>query len=146
MATGRLYEDDLTRAFNLPYDVPANEYLNMESQKLSTSRDWAVWAPDLLERYDPDPVRYYLNAVAPEARDTDFTWQDFVRRNNDELVAAWGNLVNRMLGFAYRHFEGQVPSPAVLDAADRRTVCMLAGILRVADGLDRTHCDVVGEA
>ncbi len=119
MATGRLYEDDLTRAFNLPYDVPANEYLNMESQKLSTSRDWAVWAPDLLERYDPDPVRYYLNAIAPEARDTDFTWQDFVRRNNDELVAAWGNLVNRMLGFAYRHFEGQVPSPAVLDEMDR---------------------------
>ncbi len=119
MATGRLYEDDLTRAFNLPYDVPANEYLNMEGQKLSTSRNWAVWAPDLLERYDPDPVRYYLNAIAPETRDTDFTWQGFVRRNNDELVAAWGNLVNRMLGFAYRHFEGQVPSPAVLDDADR---------------------------
>ncbi len=119
MATGRLYEDDLTRAFNLPYDVPANEYLNMEGQKLSTSRNWAVWAPDLLERYDPDPVRYYLNAIAPETRDTDCTWQGFVRRNNDELVAAWGNLVNRMLGFAYRHFEGQVPSPAVLDDADR---------------------------
>jgi methionyl-tRNA synthetase len=119
MATGRLYEDDLTRAFNLPYDVPANEYLNMEGQKLSTSRNWAVWAPDLLERYDPDPVRYYLNAIAPETRDTDFTWQGFVRRNNDELVAAWGNLVNRMLGFAYRHFEGQVPSPAVLDDTDR---------------------------
>jgi methionyl-tRNA synthetase len=119
MATGRLYEDDLTRAFNLPYDVPANEYLNMEGQKLSTSRNWAVWAPDLLERYDPDPVRYYLNAIAPETRDTDFTWEGFVRRNNDELVAAWGNLVNRMLGFAYRHFEGQVPSPAVLDDADR---------------------------
>ena len=119
MATGSLYEDDPTRAFNLPYDVPANEYLNMEGQKLSTSRNWAVWAPDMLERYDPDPVRYYLNAIAPETRDTDFTWQDFVRRNNDELVAAWGNLVNRMLGFAYRHFEGQVPSPAVLDDTDR---------------------------
>ena len=119
MATGRLYEDDLTRAFNLPYDVPANEYLNMESQKISTSRNWAVWVPDLLERYDPDSVRYYLNAIAPETRDTDFTWQGFVRRNNDELVAAWGNLVNRMLGFAYGHFEGQVPSPAVLDDTDR---------------------------
>jgi methionyl-tRNA synthetase len=119
MATGRLYEDDLTRAFNLPYDVPANEYLNMESQKISTSRNWAVWAPGLLERYDPDSVRYYLNAIAPETRDTDFTWQGFVRRNNDELVAAWGNLVNRMLGFAYGHFEGQVPSPAVLDDTDR---------------------------
>ena len=119
MATGRLYEDDVTRAFNLPYDVPANEYLNMESRKLSTSRNWAVWAPDLLERYDSDPVRYYLNAIAPETRDTDFTWEGFVRRNNDELVAAWGNLVNRMLGFAYRHFDGQVPSPAVLDDTDR---------------------------
>jgi len=119
MATGRLYDDDPRHTFNLPYDVPANEYLNMESQKLSKSRNWAIWAPDLLSRYDPDPVRYYLSAIAPEARDTDFTWADFVRRNNDELVATWGNLVNRMLGFAYRHFEGRVPSPGALDDADR---------------------------
>ena len=119
MAVERLYEDDPGKKLNLPYDVPANEYLNMESQKLSTSRNWAIWAPDMLERYDPDPIRYYLTAIAPETRDTDFTWHDFVRRNNDELVATWGNLVNRMLSFAYRHFEGAVPQPGDLDDLDR---------------------------
>jgi methionyl-tRNA synthetase len=119
MATVRLYDDDPNHTFNLPYDVPANEYLNMESQKLSKSRNWAIWAPDLLSRYDPDAIRYYLIAIAPEARDTDFTWADFVRRNNDELVATWGNLVNRMLGFAYKHFDGRVPAPGALDDADR---------------------------
>jgi methionyl-tRNA synthetase len=119
MAIERLYEDDPSKTLNLPYDVPANEYLNMESRKLSTSRNWAIWAPDLLERYDPDPVRYYLTAIAPEARDTEFTWEDFVRRNNDGLVATWGNLVNRMLSFAYKHFEGSVPQPGDLDDLDR---------------------------
>ncbi|UCC89670.1 MAG: class I tRNA ligase family protein, partial [Anaerolineales bacterium] len=119
MAVGPLYADDPTQTLNLPYDVPANEYLNMESQKLSTSRGWAIWAPDMLERYDPDPIRFYLTAVAPETRDADFTWDGFVRRNNDELVATWGNLVNRMLSFAYRHFEGRVPQSGELDGADR---------------------------
>ncbi|MFQ5612298.1 MAG: methionine--tRNA ligase [Anaerolineae bacterium] len=119
MAVANLYEDDPNKRLNLPYDVPANEYLNMESKKLSTSRNWAIWAPDLLTRYDPDPIRYYLNAISPETRDTDFTFADFVRRNNDELVATWGNLVNRMLGFAYKHFEGKVPKPGPLTEADR---------------------------
>jgi methionyl-tRNA synthetase len=125
MATGlRLYEDDPQKKLNLPYDVPANEYLNMEGEKLSTSRNWAIWAPDLLERYDPDPIRYYLTAIAPESRDTDFTFVDFVRRNNDELVAAWGNLVNRMLGFAYKRFDGTVPqiSSDGLDEADQKII------------------------
>ena len=134
MAVERLYEDDLTKSLNLPYDVPANEYLNMESQKLSTSRNWAIWAPDLLERYDPDPVRYHLTAIAPEARDTDFTWQDFVRRNNDELVAAWGNLVNRMLSFAYKQFDGRVPQPGDLDDLDRDILARTeAGFQSVAE-------------
>jgi methionyl-tRNA synthetase len=75
-----------------------------------------------LERYDPDPIRFYLTVIAPESRDTDFTFDDFVRRNNDELVATWGNLVNRMLGFAYKRYEGRVPAPGAdgLDDADRR--------------------------
>ncbi|MCB9103652.1 MAG: methionine--tRNA ligase [Anaerolineales bacterium] len=123
IATGRhLYEDDTSKFLNLPYDVPANEYLNMEGEKLSTSRNWAIWAPDLLERYDPDAVRFYLTAIAPETRDTDFTFDDFIRRNNDELVAAWGNLVNRVLGFAYKRFDGQVPpiGPDGLDDLDRQ--------------------------
>jgi methionyl-tRNA synthetase len=119
MAIGHLYEDDPTKALNLPYDVPANEYLNMESKKLSASRNWVISAPDILERYDPDAVRYYVTAIAPETRDADFTWEDFVRRNNDELVATWGNLANRMLSFAYRQFEGRVPQPGELDDQDR---------------------------
>jgi methionyl-tRNA synthetase len=103
----------------LPYDVPANEYLNMEGAQLSKSRNWAVWLPDILERYDPDTVRYYVAAVMPETRDSDFTWEDFVARNNNELVGWWGNLVNRVLKFAYKNWNGAVPEPDDLRAEDR---------------------------
>jgi methionyl-tRNA synthetase len=123
IGTGRrLYENDPGKQLNLPYDVPSNEYLNMEGQKLSTSRNWAIWAPDLLERFDPDAVRFYLTFIAPESRDTDFTFGDFVRRNNDELVATWGNLANRVLGFAYKRYDGRTPQigPAGLDETDQQ--------------------------
>jgi len=96
---------------NLPTDVPANQYLTMSGAKASKSRGGAVWAPDALERYDPDPMRYYLTAAAPETSDSDFTWDEFVRRNNDELVARWGNLVNRVLTITRRNFEDRVPEP-----------------------------------
>jgi methionyl-tRNA synthetase len=115
----RIYEDDESQRLNLPYDVPSNEFLNMESRKVSGSRGWAVWVLDFLSRYDADALRYYLTANAPETRDTDFTWEDFVRRNNGELVAAWGNLANRVLPFAYRHFDGRVPQPGEPDETDR---------------------------
>ena len=98
--------DDL----NLPYDVPANEFLTIEGKKLSTSRNWAVWLPDYLSRYDPDPLRYLLSINMPETGDTDFSWREFVRRNNDELVATYGNLVHRVLTFVYRNFDGCVPA------------------------------------
>ncbi|GAB4438118.1 MAG: methionine--tRNA ligase [Anaerolineae bacterium] len=137
MATGlHLYEDDPAKKLNLPFDVPANEYLNMEGEKLSTSRNWAIWAPDLLNRYDPDPIRFYLNAIAPESRDTDFTFTDFIRRNNDELVATWGNLVNRVLGFAYKRYNGRVPQigPAGLDEADEQIIAEVeAGFTTVGE-------------
>ncbi len=94
---------------NLPYDVPANEFLSLESRKFSTSQNWAVWVPDYLDRYDPDPLRYLLSINMPETGDTDFSWSEFVRRNNDELVATWGNLVNRVLRFTYRNFDGRIP-------------------------------------
>ncbi|HEY3116271.1 MAG TPA: methionine--tRNA ligase [Chloroflexota bacterium] len=94
---------------NLPYDVPANEYLNLEGAKLSTSKNWAIWVPEFLDQYDPDPLRYMLAANLPETRDSDFTWEEFIRRNNDELVASWGNLVHRTLTFAVRNFDNQVP-------------------------------------
>ncbi len=101
----------------LPYDVPANEYLNVEGRKLSKSRRWMIETLDFLSRYDPDPLRYYLTINAPEAKDVNFTWDDFVRRNNDELVATWGNLANRMLSFAFKNFR-QVPQPGALAEAD----------------------------
>ena len=112
---------------NLPYDVPANEYLTLEGQKFSTSRNWAVWLPDYLERYDPDPLRYILSINMPESSDTDFNWREFLRRNNDELVATYGNLVHRALTFAYRHFEGRVPTPGELDDTDRALLDRVEG-------------------
>ncbi len=102
----------------LPYDVPSNEFMTIEGKKISTSRNWAVWLPDYLARYDPDPLRYILSINMPESSDTDFSWREFVRRNNDELVAAYGNLVNRVLTFVYRNFDGRVPEPGTLSEAD----------------------------
>jgi methionyl-tRNA synthetase len=94
----------------LPFDVPANQFMNLESQKISGSRNWAVWGRDALTRYDPDAVRYYLTANMPEAKDSDWDWAEFVARNNNELVATWGNLANRVLSFCYKHWEGHVPN------------------------------------
>ncbi len=107
------------RGMNLPYDVPANAYLNIEDKKISTSRRWTIDLPYFLSRYDPDPLRYALTINAPETRDVNFTWEEFVRRNNDELLATWGNLVNRTLGFAYKRFNQQVPEPGPLDDVDQ---------------------------
>jgi methionyl-tRNA synthetase len=78
-----------------------------------------VEVPYFLSKYDPDALRFYLTATAPETRDTEFSWEDFVERNNNELVATWGNLANRMLSFAYKRFDGRVPEPGELDDADR---------------------------
>ena len=119
---------------NLPYDVPANEFLSLESRQFSTSRNWAVWLPDYLERYDADPLRYYLSANMPESGDSNFSWAEFVRRNNDELVATYGNLVHRVLTFTYRNFEGRVPTPGELDPRSRELVGHVATSLRLVDG------------
>jgi methionyl-tRNA synthetase len=104
---------------NLPYDVPANEFLTIEGRKISTSRGWAIWLPDYLKRYEPDPLRYTLAANMPETGDSDFSWHEFVRRNNNELVATYGNLAHRALTFAYRNFDGTVPVPGELDERSR---------------------------
>jgi methionyl-tRNA synthetase len=106
---------------HLPTNVVASEYLTMEGKKASTSRNVAIWVADFLSRYDPDPLRYHLTAGGPETQDTDFTWDEFVRRNNDELLANWGNLVNRTLVSAHRNF-GSVPEPGELTDADRRVL------------------------
>ena len=106
---------------HLPDDVVASEFLTMEGKQLSTSRAIAIYVRDVLERYDPDPVRYFLTAAGPETQDSDFSWAEFLRRNNDELLANWGNLVNRTLTNAYRNF-GEVPTPGQLTDEDRQTL------------------------
>ena len=94
----------------LPYDVPANQFMNLEGKKISGSRSWAVWGRDALTRFDPDALRYYLTVNMPESKDSDWDWSEFVARNNNELVATWGNLANRVLAFCYKNWEGHVPS------------------------------------
>jgi methionyl-tRNA synthetase len=101
-----------------PYEVVSSEFLTMESRKFSTSRNVVIYVGDFLDRYDADALRYYLTAAGPENQDTDFTWAEFVRRNNDELVAGWGNLVNRTVSMAARNF-GAVPKPGDRTPADR---------------------------
>ena len=113
------------QGLNLPYDVPANEYLNVEGRKLSKSRRWMIGMADALDRYDPDPWRYAIAANFPETQDVNFTWEDFLRRNNDELVATWGNLANRVLGFAFKRFDGAVPQPGAFDDADRALLAQI---------------------
>ncbi|MBI2831689.1 MAG: methionine--tRNA ligase [Chloroflexi bacterium] len=120
---------------NLPYDVPSNEFLTIEAKKLSTSRNWAVWVPDYLSRYDPDPLRYLLSVNMPESNDTDFSWQEFFRKNNDELVATYGNLVNRVLTFTFRNFNGCVPEPGELDSASREMIGKAEATIKTTDEL-----------
>ncbi len=124
------------RGMNLPYDVPANAYLNIEDKKISTSRRWTIDLPDFLSRYDPDPLRYALTINAPETRDVNFTWEEFLRRNNDELVATWGNLVNRTVGFAYKRFDGKVPQPGEFDEVD------LALLRQSEEAFDRVGAEI----
>jgi methionyl-tRNA synthetase len=94
----------------LPFDVPANQFMNLEGKKISGSRNWAVWGLDALTRYDPDALRYYLTINMPEFHDSDWDWKEFVTRNNGELVATWGNLANRVLAFCYKNWDGFVPA------------------------------------
>jgi methionyl-tRNA synthetase len=101
----------------LPHNIVSSEFLTMEGRKFSSSRGVVIYVNDFLSRYDPDPLRYFLTIAGPENQDTDFTWAEFVRRNNDELVATWGNLVNRTLTNVYRNF-GAVPQPATLTQGD----------------------------
>jgi methionyl-tRNA synthetase len=124
----------------LPYDVPANEFLNLEGRKFSKSEHWAVWINDYLKTYDPDPLRYLLSANMPEFADTDFTWKEYVRRNNDELIANWGNLANRVLTFTYKNFDQCVPAPGELTDADRALIEKSeAAFARVGDALERVR-------
>jgi methionyl-tRNA synthetase len=110
----------------LPDNVFASEFLGLEGKQFSTSRQHSIYIRDFLDRYDPDPLRYYLIAAGPETQDTDFTWAEFVRRNNDEVLANWGNLVNRTVTSAHRNF-GAVPEPGELTAEDNALLDGVAG-------------------
>ena len=105
----------------LPDDIISSEYLTLEGRKISTSRNWALWAKDLLESYAPDALRYFFIANGPEKRDADFTLREFREQNNSELVGAWGNLVNRTLAFAAKYFGGVLPE-CTPDAETRESV------------------------
>ena len=112
------------QGYNLPDNVPSNEFLNLEGDKISTSRNWAVWLNEYLDDFPgkQDVLRYVLTANAPETKDNDFTWADFQARNNNELVAVYGNFVNRALVLTGKYFEGHVPECGELTDYDRQTI------------------------
>ena len=118
--------------FILPADIPANEFLNIGGQKISTSRNWAIWADDYLDVFPPDPLRYYLEANAPENKDADFTWKDFQARYNGDLADVLGNLINRCLSFVEKNFENRVPTAGALTDADGEA---LAAIEKASDAI-----------
>ncbi len=114
-------------SYILPQNVPANEFLNLEGKKLSTSKNWAVWLPEYLKDFpeQQDVLRYVLTATAPETKDNDFTWKDFQSRNNNELVAIYGNFINRVLVLTHKYYEGKVPEPVDLIVEDTAVLEML---------------------
>lgn len=104
----------------LPTHIISNEYLTLEKKQLSTSRNWAVWVPNIIEKYDPDSIRYFLTTNAPESRDADFSWKEFIYSHNSELLGAYGNLVNRTLKFIQKTFDGILPEREInIEIADR---------------------------
>jgi len=138
LGVDRIYDDDPQHHLNLPYDVPANEFMNLSGAQFSKSRGHMIAVRDLLSRYDPDAVRYYMTVVLPESSDSDFRWDDFVLRNNGELVAIWGNLAHRVLSFTYKHFQA-VPEPGEFSDLDRELLDHAqAAFAAVGDHLD--HC------
>lgn len=116
--------------FQLPDNVPANEFLNLEGDKISTSRNWAIWLHEYLRDFPgkQDVLRYVLTANAPETKDNDFTWRDFQSRNNSELVAILGNFVNRAMVLTHKYFNGTVPAPGTLEPIDTGAIAELATI------------------
>ena len=122
--------------FNLPDNVPANEFLNLEGDKISTSRNWAVWLHEYLVDFPgkQDVLRYVLTANAPETKDNDFTWTDFQARNNNELVAILGNFVNRAIVLTHKYFDGHMPQAGTLEPVDE---ALTADIKRIKEQLSQ---------
>ena len=108
--------------YNLPYDVVANEYLNFSGKQFSKSKNWAVWVSDFLKEYDSEALRYYLTSIMPESSDSDFTWDSFFESNNNELVATFGNLVNRIQSLIKNNFDNEVPNFEKIDDKDNEMI------------------------
>jgi methionyl-tRNA synthetase len=112
------------KGYNLPKNVPANEFLNLEGEKLSTSKNWAIWLHEYLEDFkgQEDSLRYALCATAPENKDTDFTWKDFQAKNNNELVAVFGNFINRVVVLTNKYWDGIIPEMGELQDYDKKVL------------------------
>jgi methionyl-tRNA synthetase len=134
-------------ALNLPTEVVSSEFLTMEGRKFSSSRQVVIYVRDFLERYDADALRYFIAVAGPESQDTDFTWAEFLRRNNDELVAGWGNLVNRSISMAAKNF-GAIPAAGELTAEDRALLETSQKAFETVGGLIERHRQkqAIGEA
>lgn len=135
-------------SYILPENVPANEFLNLEGNKLSTSKNWAVWLPEYLKDFpgQQDVLRYALTANAPETKDNDFTWKDFQARNNNELVAIFGNFINRVVVLTNKYYEGVVPEPSVFDKVDGETLAAVKAYPNViASSIERYRFREAGQ-
>jgi methionyl-tRNA synthetase len=119
---------------NLPTEVVSSEYLTMEGKQFSTSRGYVIYIRDVLDRYGPDAIRYYICAAGPENQDANFTWAEFVQRNNSELVAGWGNLVNRTAAMVGKSF-GEIPEPGALEPVDEAVRAKVLAAFDVVGGL-----------
>jgi len=127
-------------SYILPDNVPANEFLNLEGNKLSTSKNWAVWLHEYLEEFPnkQDVLRYVLTANAPETKDSDFTWKDFQARNNNELVAIFGNFINRVVVLTHKYYNGIIPNPNEFSPEDQQTLTALKNYPEmIADAIER---------
>ena len=109
------------KTLQLPYDIPANEYLRLDGEQFSKSRGLAIWVPDIIKKFDVDAVRYYLSINMPENKDTNWMWDDFVAKNNDELVGAYGNFIHRVITFTQKNF-GEIPKPGKLTDLDKKAI------------------------
>lgn len=120
----------------LPTHIVSNEYLTLEKRKISTSNNWAVWVPDILERYDPDSIRYFLSINAPENRDTDFSWREFIYSHNSELLGAYGNFINRTLKFIEKGYAGVIPKAEIEPGLKRKIEGLYESVgQKIEDGL-----------
>ncbi|WP_342526623.1 methionine--tRNA ligase [Chryseomicrobium sp. FSL W7-1435] len=119
-----------------PTAIVSNEYMTLEKRKISTSQNWAVWVPDVLERYHPDSLRYFLTVNAPENRDTDFSWREFVYSHNSELLGAYGNLINRTFKFIEKSYEGKVPNNEVDSTVKERITFLYKELGRLIEAAE----------